>query len=620
MADLMTANEPTMVPERVMRRLFRKMQAGQALTDSEQAQLSDHSVAQKQGSDKAAEGGVDLMAELTGVPSIMRGSARIKEGAEEGDAWKTAGGAAQTAMGAVPGGMALRVGRKALATGAGALGFTGAAGLLGESYAQDEIKAEKKAGNERAGTGFFSQISDLMGGDTGSKPMDRDQFMRSRNLAQPKGESDLMAEEQAAVKTEPRYQEQGPKGRARLMEEAAQRARTRYQSEIASSGDRTKAAEGEYDKYLGDQSRLTNMSFKERAPDVAARLPIVGLMASAALPAGLSAAKNLQSWLGNSSASRFNRATKQAEDALNPGATAALSESERRAAQIRGTILDKHVAAESGMMAQAGKITSAPVTIGAGAAVGAEANMLPYQLDANKLPDYIPGPDGQPVRNPKQEQATADAFDLSKWGTKALMNLPTAVTGYKIGGMVPKQTANLPQAQGVASAIKQDLRQVMPAQTARPLPDDLMTTPPSPPQQSGQMLAVGPTSAAPGNLLPMAPGQQPQPYRSYGALPGETKQQYRDAYAATRNVHGAEWPPAASARGIQELNAKHNISVPVTPGRIKATNDAVNNFVSVNGRPPATPQEWAEIFNKKTLALPLAGAAGGGLMASGEGY
>lgn len=617
MADLMTASEPTMVPERVMRRLFRKLQAGEALTDTEQDQLGDHAVAQKKGSDKAAEGGVDLMAELSGVPSIMRGYARVKEGVEEGDSWKAAGGTAQTTIGAVPGSMALRVGRKALATGAGALGLTGVAGLLGESYAQDEIKAEKKAGNERAGTGFFSQISDLMGGDSGSKPMDRESFMRSRNLVQPKGESDLIAEEQAAVKTEPRYQELGPKGRTRLMEEAAQRGKTRYQSELASSGDRTKNAEGEYEKYLEDQSRLTNMSFKERAPDVAARLPIVGLMASAALPAGLAATKNAQSWLGNSSASRFNRATRQAEEALQPGA-AALSEADRRAMQIRGNILEKHVASETGMMANASKYGSAPVTIGAGAAVGAEANMLPYQLDANKLPDYIPGSDGQPMRNPKQEQATADAFDLSKWGTKALMNLPTAVTGYKIGGVVPKQTANLPQAQGVSSAIQADLRQ--PQMAARPLPDDLMTPPSSPLQQSGQMMAATPRPPDPGSLLPMAPGQAPQSYKSYGALPVEAKQQYRDAYATTRNVHGTEWPPAASARGIQELNSKHNISVPVTPGRIKATNSAVENFVAVNGRPPATPQEWASIFNKRTLAVPAAAVAGGGLMASGEGY
>lgn len=60
------------------------------------------------------------------------------------------------------------------------------------------------------------------------------------------------------------------------------------------------------------------------------------------------------------------------------------------------------------------------------------------------------------------------------------------------------------------------------------------------------------------------------------------------------------------------------VNVPITPQRVKATNEAVTQFIKKFKRPPQTAEEWASVLNDKTLALPLAGGAAAGMYA-GEG-
>ena len=507
-----------------------------------------------------------------------------------------AGGAAEAAMGAVPGGMALRGARRAIATGAGAAGITGAGLLAGEAYAQDDIKRQKEAGNEKAGSGFFSQLGDLISSGS-SRPMDRDAFMQSRKLGAPRSEGDLISQEQTKAQSDPRYQQFGPAGRKKLMDEAANRGRALYQSEVASFGDRQKSAEGEYQKYLDDQARLVNTGFKERAPDVAARLPMLGLAASAALPALFSGAKNVLSYRPGSKSSLLNAATSDAEAALLP-TQATLSDAERRNLQLQTSILDETVKDATGAGAKVSKALGPVGTIGSGAAVGAEANMLPYQFDANALPDFIPGPDGTMVRNPKQQQAQSDAFDMSKWATKAAMNVPTAVTGYKIGNIIPSNTANIPRAQGVLNVAREEMKSPsVPSARPQAVPEDLLGATAPPPSSS---------------LMPV------RDFPSYGAMPPEARSQIQQAYIA-RAANGQSTPPKEMAAGIKQALAGSGVQAPVTPGRVDKTNQALQAFIAQVGRPPSTPAEWASIFGKSTLAIPAA-IAGRDLMTGTDSY
>lgn len=131
--------------------------------------------------------------------------------------------------------------------------------------------------------------------------------------------------------------------------------------------------------------------------------------------------------------------------------------------------------------------------------------------------------------------------------------------------------------------------------------------------QQGQ--SVGPSMSQGGQVQSpqtqiSAPGSA-QNYRSYQSLPSEMKQNNRDAYVAARALRGDDLPPSQTARGIKEAYTNSGVNVPVTPARVKNTNEAVNEFIRQNGRPPTTRDEWASIWSNRTLAVPAAAAGAG---------
>lgn len=85
--------------ERERRRLMKKEQAGLGLLDTE-VRMLENDVERRRAVTEPMGG---LLAELSGVPSIMRGADSIQRGMDEGDVMRGLGGAGQVAMGVMPG-------------------------------------------------------------------------------------------------------------------------------------------------------------------------------------------------------------------------------------------------------------------------------------------------------------------------------------------------------------------------------------------------------------------------------------------------------------------------------------------------------------------------------------
>jgi hypothetical protein len=129
----------------------------------------------------------------------------------------------------------------------------------------------------------------------------------------------------------------------------------------------------------------------------------------------------------------------------------------------------------------------------------------------------------------------------------------------------------------------------------------------------------GGTGAGPQQTGPSGAGQNSQTYRTYNDLPPNVRQDARDAYVVDRTLSGGSPSPKAAADGYRKVFSDNGINVPVTPARIKATNDAVSRFVQANGREPMGPADWSKIFNDKTLLVALGAGVGAGTMSGGSG-
>lgn len=107
----------------------------------------------------------------------------------------------------------------------------------------------------------------------------------------------------------------------------------------------------------------------------------------------------------------------------------------------------------------------------------------------------------------------------------------------------------------------------------------------------------------------------PTEYSRYTQLPPQTRRKVQDAYSISRLESGADIPAGPAADQIKQSLSRGGVNVPVTSGRVKNTNEAVNKFVADNGRPPTSREDWNSVFSSRTLAAPAAvgmGAAAGG--------
>lgn len=132
----------------------------------------------------------------------------------------------------------------------------------------------------------------------------------------------------------------------------------------------------------------------------------------------------------------------------------------------------------------------------------------------------------------------------------------------------------------------------------------------------------GPTTG-PGGPGPQGGGggggqtNSPQSYPAYRALPSDIKDAARSGYVQERALTGnlltgEKLPPSQTAQTIKDdILGRYNATVPVTADRVSTTNKAVDAFVQQYGRLP-TKAEFAEVFNSRTLAIPLAAGAAAG--------
>lgn len=116
------------------------------------------------------------------------------------------------------------------------------------------------------------------------------------------------------------------------------------------------------------------------------------------------------------------------------------------------------------------------------------------------------------------------------------------------------------------------------------------------------------------------PASGTETYRYYKDLPDDARQVSRDAYAADLKVNGDVLPAKPTAARLQDMMLARGHNVPITPQRVKATNEAVTRFLKQFKRPPKTAQEWASILGDKTLAIPLAVGSAAASFGDGEQY
>jgi len=102
-ADVVARAAGNALPERARRRIMQKQVAGLELTPDEERMIENDQAARGAKADPIAEGGLGLMAEGTGVPSMIRGGRNMDRGYNEGSPLRMAGGAGEILLGATPG-------------------------------------------------------------------------------------------------------------------------------------------------------------------------------------------------------------------------------------------------------------------------------------------------------------------------------------------------------------------------------------------------------------------------------------------------------------------------------------------------------------------------------------
>lgn len=533
-----------------------------------------------------------LPGELTGIPSIARGTHRIAN--SDGDAFQIAAGAGEAALGAMPyAGAAARAispVARSLAARAALPTVAAGAGLTGEAQAQDAEKAALAAGTktqdqtgaQRAVQDVKGIFQEIFGGQEALVPYD--QFLRER---MPNRQlQDYVDAEQKKVMEAEGFDKLGSGIRDRRMKDAAARAQITYDKEM--SPDALKAAEqrilGQYGEYKNQEKAKSQMPFNERYPAAAERLPVVGLLASMAVPALAKGLSNVGSFAPWSSASRASRTIADGERALagNPtwasrvglGNPTPASDVQKLRAE---NMLSARAAEEQSKKSFLGMTPKDGVIIGGAAGVNAEANMYPAQRDANVLERG----------SPRQKEAADEATNLWKYGEKAAMGLPSAVTGWKAGDMLTPQR-------------KPDVARML------ALRDTLKT---------------GRTGGGGGNN----PNQNPPvSFRRYDDVPQDMRDQMRDAYglyASDQMARGNAMPSVAAGQRMIRApyetdgagNAIPGARMPVDKGRAKATNEAIEQHLTAN--PGTVVNSQTPIWSDRTIALAPGAALGGAVAA-----
>lgn len=215
-----------------------------------------------------------------------------------------------------------------------------------------------------------------------------------------------------------------------------------------------------------------------------------------------------------------------------------------------------------------------------------------YEVYARELPEGHPDKvkaaefaRAQQPANPRREQAQKELAD------RGLMGLIWPAIEGAGSGMVASQGVNAMGRLGRAVGV------------ADPLPAG---GPKGTPASGGQVAPGG--GLVPVSPTPQPPGGSPQPvqaqsFRTYSQAPQDVRDEAFNSYLATRNITGSPPPANATAGAMRSDLASNGINVPITPDRIRATEQAISEFIVANKREPRTPQDFAAVRMAATLAL-----------------
>ena len=133
-----------------------------------------------------------------------------------------------------------------------------------------------------------------------------------------------------------------------------------------------------------------------------------------------------------------------------------------------------------------------------------------------------------------------------------------------------------------------------------------------PGNKGGQTTGQAAGGATPQNLPGAQPGT-PQNRMPYKDLPPQVRQDVQSNYISERALTGNAPPVGRTAADIRGNLGGQGFDVPVTGARVSETNRVISEFVAKHGRLP-TANEFAMVFNAKTLAIPAGAAAAPSIM------
>ena len=336
-----------------------------------------------------------IPAELSGVPSILRGGSNIVSGVSEGDPLKVGGGALQTVLGAAPMSRAaepvaavvspfVRSIPRYAATSAGAAGLT--------SFSDDAHAADAKV---------FEVIA--------SDP---------EVLALLKAKEKAMAD---IARVNKEFEKKGA--------ETQRQAMRPFQVELDTINGKLAAAEDRVRKRFEDQA-----SFRDKYPGAPAAIQAAGLGLAFGYPFASKVGDRLADWGWR--IPNIEKATERASKAFRTGAPDAETAIAQDLLRRRLEQWDKSHGTVGSMMKTAG-------AIGLGGLAAGEASSIPEQID------YITNAPGHPAR----ERAAQLFGKQDYWKERAVPAISGAAAGWwgsKFPNVVPQNRDFLPPAREVA--------------------------------------------------------------------------------------------------------------------------------------------------------------------------
>jgi hypothetical protein len=336
-----------------------------------------------------------LGAELTGIPSLVRGAKNMKRGYDEGDAIRAGGGAFEAILGAAPAGAAVRP--------------------LGSLVAPFVRTLPRTIGTTTAATGLSAYSDDANAAEKNvATAIDGDPEVKS-----------LMTERQKAFAEIERVNRQHARSGPKTQEQAL----LPYQKEIERLNTALEAA-----KDRARQKYMDQATFREKYPGAPTAIMGAGL----ALAGGLPLVKQFGERVADAKwrAPAIKTATEDARAAFASGA----SDADTAVAQ---TLLRKKLDAWDKSHGAAGTAGAYVGNTLKGGFLGAEASQLPEQID------YIANPPGHPAR----EKATALFRSPEYWNDRlapTLLGAGIGVTSTGIGKMIPQNKEFLTPARELA--------------------------------------------------------------------------------------------------------------------------------------------------------------------------